>query len=163
MIALGVQAAKIGRRLGLRLPVYPVKGYSVTLPLGTEPPLHGGVDETTLTAFLPIGARLRLTSIAEFSGYDTAHKPRDFEPMLNTARELFPGGADWSKPTYWAGLRPMTPEGTPILGRAKQRNVFLNVGHGHMGWTMACGSARIVADELSGRIPEIDTVGMTLA
>jgi D-amino-acid dehydrogenase len=83
--------------------------------------------------------------------------------MLQAGRELFPEGADYSQPTFWAGLRPMTPEGTPIMGRSKHRNLFLNVGHGHMGWTMSCGSARIVTDLILGRVPDIDLTGMTLA
>ena len=162
VLALGTGAAKLGGHLGLRLPIYPIKGYSVTFPLGDEPPLHGGVDEETLTAFCPMGDRLRLTSTAEFAGYDTSHRPGDFAAMIESARQLFPRGADWSRPRYWAGLRPMTPEGTPIMGRARHENLYVNVGHGHMGWTMACGSARIVADLVRGERAEIDTVGMTL-
>ena len=163
VLALGTGSARLARGLGLRLPIYPIKGYSVTFPLADEPPAHGGVDEESLTAFCPMGDRLRLTSTAEFAGYDTSHQPRDFDAMIASAQELFPRAADWSKPSYWAGLRPMTPEGTPIMGRGKQRNVYLNAGHGHMGWTMACGSARIVADVLRGELPAIDTRGMTLA
>jgi D-amino-acid dehydrogenase len=83
--------------------------------------------------------------------------------MLRAARQLFPNGADWSQPDYWAGLRPMTPENTPILGASRHRNLFLNTGHGHMGWTMACGTAQIVADLMDGRKPAIDITGMTLA
>ncbi len=82
--------------------------------------------------------------------------------MLAAAKELFPRGGDHERPTYWAGLRPMTPEGTPLLGRGRHRNLFYNCGHGHMGWTMACGSARIVADLIAARPPEIDLAGLTL-
>ena len=163
VLALGTGSARLARGLGLRLPIYPIKGYSVTFPLADEPPAHGGVDEESLTAFCPMGDRLRLTSTAEFAGYDTSHQPRDFDAMIASAQELFPRAADWSKPSYWAGLRPMTPEGTPIMGRGAQRNVYLNAGHGHMGWTMACGSARIVADLLGGERAAIDTHGMTVA
>jgi D-amino-acid dehydrogenase len=81
--------------------------------------------------------------------------------MLRIANELFPNAADYDKPDYWAGLRPMTPEGTPILGRARYRNLFLNTGHGHIGWTMSCGSARVLADLVAGREPGIDLTGMT--
>ncbi len=163
VLALGTASARLGRRLGLRLPIYPIKGYSVTFPLGEEPPAHGGVDEQSLTAFCPMGDRLRLTSTAEFAGYDTSHEPGDFDAMIASAQALLPRAADWSRPSYWAGLRPMTPEGTPIMGHGAQRNLYLNAGHGHMGWTMACGSARIVADIVRGERAAIDLRGMTLA
>jgi D-amino-acid dehydrogenase len=129
---------------------------------GHQPPTVGGVDENNLVAWARFGDRLRLTSTAEFAGYDTSHRPSDFEAMLLSARNLFPNGADWSQPFFWAGLRPMTPEGAPILGTSPIANLWLNAGHGHMGWTMAAGSARIVADMIFGKKPEIDTTGMTL-
>ena len=110
-----------------------------------------------------MGDRLRITATAEFSGYDTSHKPSDFNYMLSVARGLFPEGGDFSQPDYWAGLRPMTPEGTPIFGRGKYRNLWFNTGQGHMGWTMSCGSARIIADMMADRTPEIDLTGMKLA
>jgi D-amino-acid dehydrogenase len=162
VLALGSYSPIIGRKLGLTLPVYPVKGYSVTLPTeglnGT--PEIGGVDENNLVAWCKMGERFRLTSTAEFSGYDTSHTPARFSAMLRTARDLFPQGADYDRPSYWACLRPMTPEGTPIFGRGRHRNLWINTGQGHMGWTMACGSARITADLMAGRNPEIDTAGM---
>jgi len=162
VLALGSYSPIIGRKLGLALPVYPVKGYSVTLPTegrnGT--PEIGGVDENNLVAWCKMGQRLRLTSTAEFSGYDTSHTPARFAAMLRTARDLFPQGAEYDRPSYWACLRPMTPEGTPIFGRGRHRNLWINTGQGHMGWTMACGSARITADLMAGRDPEIDTAGM---
>ncbi len=164
VLALGCQSPVLARRIGLKLPIYPVKGYSVTLPIGgrNNPPSIGGVDEDNLIAYCPMGERLRITATAEFAGYDTSHSPADFTGMLATARDLFPNGGDWDRPQYWAGLRPMTPEGTPIFGRARLDNLFLNTGHGHMGWTMACGSGRILADLIAGRSPEIDLAGMTL-
>ncbi|HVL55513.1 MAG TPA: D-amino acid dehydrogenase [Burkholderiaceae bacterium] len=164
VLALGCYAPQIARPLGYRLPVYPVKGYSLTLPVsdGHAPPALGGVDENNLVAWARFGNRLRFTATAEFAGYDTSHSPADFEHMMGVAKKLFPNGADYSRPQYWACLRPMTPEGTPILGRTRHRNFYLNSGHGHMGWTMACGTARIVADVMLGRSPEIDLEGMTL-
>ncbi len=164
VLALGSYAPLLARRLGYRLPVYPVKGYSLTLPVGPEhrPPTLGGVDENNLVAWARLGDRLRFTATAEFSGYDTAHEPADFDDMLRAARDLFPDGADYARPSYWSCLRPMTPEGTPILGSTRHRNLFLNAGHGHMGWTMACGTARIVADIMDRRQPGIDIEGMTL-
>ncbi len=164
VLALGCESARVGRRLGLRLPIYPVKGYSVTMPVRDQdvPIRFGGVDEDNLVAYCPMGDRLRLTSTAEFAGYDTSYQRADFDAMLAAARSLFPDAADWSAPTFWAGLRPMTPEGTPILGLGKQSNLFLCTGHGHMGWTMASGTARITADLIAGRQPAISLEGMTL-
>lgn len=164
VLALGSYSPFVARPLGYRLPIYPVKGYSVTLPIDErhEPPTLGGVQENQLVAWARFGQRLRLTATAEFSGFDTTHEPADFAHMLQTAKQLFPNGADYTKPSYWAGLRPMTPEGTPIIGATRHRNLFLNTGHGHMGWTMSCGTAKIVADLIHGRSPDIDITGMTL-
>ncbi len=152
------------RGLGVRLPIYPVKGYSVTVP--TEgyngAPRLPGVDEEYLVAFARFGERLRLTGTAEFAGYDTSHQPADFALLLKVARELFPGGADYARPDYWACLRPMTPDGPPVFGRGRHRNLYFNTGHGHIGWTMACGSGRVTADLIDGREPDIDLTGMTV-
>ena len=98
-----------------------------------------------------MGERLRITSTAEFSGYDRGHRPQDVRAMLSAAGELFPEAADYSQPQYWAGLRPMTPGTTPIMGPARYRNLLINTGHGHIGWTMSCGSAKVTADLLAGR------------
>jgi len=164
VLALGSHSPRLARPLGYRLPVYPVKGYSVTFPAGPDhrPPDVGGVDENNLVAWARFGDRLRFTATAEICGYDTGHRPDDFAHMLQAGRELFPDGADYAQPSYWAGLRPMTPEGLPILGRSRHRNLYLNTGHGHMGWTMACGTAQIVADLMAGRPPQHDLTGMTL-
>jgi D-amino-acid dehydrogenase len=165
VLALGSYSPFLGRKLGYRLPVYPVKGYSVTLPIerGHTPPDLGGVDEQHLVAWARFGDRLRFTATAEFAGYDTRHTPADFTHMLAAARGLFPNGADYGRPSYWAGLRPMTPEGTPIIGATRHRNLFINTGHGHMGWTMSCGTARVLADIMQGRKPELDLTGLTLS
>lgn len=164
VLALGSFSPLLVRRIGLGLPVYPVKGYSLTLPTdgGAGVPHVGGVDEGNLTAFARMGDRLRLTATADFTGYDTGHKPADFAHMLGIARDLFPTGIDYAQPGYWACLRPMTPDGPPILGASPVKNLTLNTGHGHMGWTMAAGSARIVADLIEGKTPEIDMTGLTL-
>ena len=165
VLALGCQSAAMAKRLGVSLPIYPIKGYSVTLPVAgrNSPPRVGGVDEENLVAYAPMGDRLRITATADFAGYDKRHTPADFRTMLAAARDLFPGAADYSRPSYWAGLRPMTPEGTPIFGRARHRNLFFNTGHGHMGWPMACGSGRVTADLIAGRTPAIPLDGMQLA
>jgi D-amino-acid dehydrogenase len=152
------------RGLAERVPVYPVKGYSLTLPVdgANNPPTVGGIDEDNLCAYVRIGNRLRATSVAEFAGYDTSHQPSDFDHILRSLRDLLPNAADYGRPQYWACLRPMTPEGTPILGRGGLRNLFYNTGHGHMGWTMAAGTARLTADLVSGREPDLPLEGLTL-
>ncbi|WP_439814867.1 D-amino acid dehydrogenase [Zavarzinia sp. CC-PAN008] len=162
VLALGVYSPHLARSLGLNLPVYPIKGYSITLPIGPQhtPPRLGGMDEHYLISWARYGDRLRAAAVAEFAGYDTSFKPSDFETCLTSMRELFPNGADHAKPQYWAGLRPMTPGGQPILGVGPVRNVVINTGHGSMGWTMGPGSATITADLIAGRRPAIRLDGM---
>ncbi|MBL8698928.1 MAG: D-amino acid dehydrogenase [Alphaproteobacteria bacterium] len=165
VMALGCYAPIEARRIGVTLPIYPVKGYALTLKVGGRngAPRLSGVDEQNLVAWSRLGDRLRLTATAEFAGYDTSHRPADFAHMLSVARGLFPGGADFDDPFYWAGLRPMTPKGTPILGQARHRNLWFNTGLGHMGWTMSHGTARVTADLIAGRAPGVDLTGMRLA
>ncbi len=154
VLCLGVYSPHLVESIGLHLPIYPVKGYSVTVPandLATAPRI-GGVDEENLLAYCPMGERLRLTATAEIAGYSTRHQPSDFNVMLARARELFGERLGTSGIEYWAGLRPMTPTGLPIVDRSPIDNLFLNTGHGHMGWTMANGCARMAAD-LVGQKP----------
>ena len=164
VLSLGVGSPAVARTAGLSLPIYPAKGYSSTFPLrsGGLAPTVPGVDEQWLVGWSRLGDRLRLTSTAEFTGYDWGWTPRDFSNILRLARDLFPDAADYDRGQYRACLRPMTPEGPPILGLARHRNLFLNCGHGHMGWTMACGTARIVADLMTDRMPELDLEGLTV-
>jgi D-amino-acid dehydrogenase len=164
VLCLGVHSPHLARSIGQDLPIYPVKGYSVTFPVSgrNNPPSISGVDEENLIAYCPLGDRLRVTATAEFSGYGRAHSPKDFRYMMEQMTKLFPDGADYSKPDYWAGLRPMTPEGTPILGRGRHANLWYNAGLGHMGWTMSHGTARITADLIAGRGAEIPLEGMTV-
>lgn len=163
VLSLGVYSPHLARPLGHDLPIYPVKGYALTAPVAgrNNPPSIGGVDEELLVAYAPYGDRVRVTATAEFSGYDRAHRPRDFRTMLASMRSLYPDGADWSKAEFWAGLRPMTPEGTPILGASRFRNLWFNTGQGHMGWTMSHGAARLTADLIAGKPPAIPLEGMT--
>lgn len=160
VVAMGADSALLGRKIGVDLPIYPVKGYSVTVPVRNGGPTLGGVDEDKLIAYSRLGNRLRLACRAEFAGYDRSHKPEDFKALRSAADELFPGSVDFAKAEYWAGLRPMTPTSVPILGRARYENLYLDCGHGHVGWTMACGSGRFVADIVAGRKPEIDPEGL---
>ena len=163
VMALGSYAPFFARRLGIDLPVYPVKGYALTMPI-KDPhaaPRLPGIDENFLVAYTPMGDRIRMTATAEFTGYDTSHKPADFNTAKEVAENLFPGAGDFSRASYWAGLRPMTPEGTPRIGPTRYRNLYLNAGQGHMGWTMSHGSARVLADMIAGKQPAIDTTGLT--
>ena len=164
VLALGVGAPIVARTVGVSLPIYPAKGYSSTFPLksGGLAPVISGVDEQWLVGWSRLGDRLRLTSTAEFAGYDWGWTPRDFNNILRLARDLFPDAADYDRGQYRACLRPMTPDGPPILGLGRYRNLFFNCGHGHMGWTMACGTARIVTDLMTGRMPDLDIAGLAI-
>ena len=165
VLSLGVYSPHVAHQLGIHLPIYPVKGYSMTIPIAgrNNAPKIGGIDEESLVAYSPMGDRLRVTATAEFSGYGRDHKPSDFRHMTNVIKGLFPDGADYARTEYWAGLRPMTPEGTPILGNTRFSNLWMNTGQGHMGWTMSHGASRIVADLIAGKEPAIALDGMTLA
>jgi len=162
VLALGVYSPIIARTVGVRLPIYPAKGYSSTFPLrpGGRAPTVPAVDEQWLVAWSRMGDRLRLTSTAEFTGYDMSWSPRNFANIRQLAGDLFPDAVDYDRGEYRACLRPMTPAGAPILGAGRLKNLFFNTGHGHTGWTMACGSSRIVVDLMLGRAPEIDLEGL---
>ena len=163
VLALGSESPLIARKIGLTLPVYPIKGYSLTIPVGNrlKPPTIASVDEHNLVAISRFGDRIRVTATAEFAGYDTSHKPTDFAFMKRVTESLYPEGADYQRSEMWAGLRPMTPTNLPLFGRRKYQNLFLNTGHGHIGWTMSHGSARIVADLIAGWTPGIPMEGLT--
>ena len=162
VMAAGNQSPILARMLGVSLPIYPIKGYSLTIPIGNHraPPTVGAVDERNLVAVSRFGDRIRVTATAEFAGYDTKHQPSDFTHMLSVVRELYPDGADYDRAEMWAGLRPMTPDNLPILGRRRHRNMFYNTGHGHIGWTMSHGTARITADLIAGRTPAMSMEGI---
>lgn len=162
VLALGVNSPIVARTAGVSLPVYPAKGYSSTFPLrpGALAPTVPCVDEQWLVAWSRMGDRLRLTSTAEFTGYDWSWRPENFANIRQLAGDLFPDAVDFSRGEYRACLRPMTPAGAPFLGAGRHDNLFFNTGHGHMGWTMACGSGRVVADLILGRAPEIDLKGL---
>ncbi len=162
VLALGVGAPLVARTIGVRLGIYPAKGYSSTFPIRADglAPTVPGVDEQWLVGWSRQGDRLRLTSTAEFAGYDRSWAPRDFNNILRLARDLFPTAADWEGGEFRACLRPMTPDGPPVLGPGRHRNLHFNAGHGHMGWTMAFGTARIVTDLIAGRKPDHELDGL---
>ncbi len=142
VLALGSHSPQLARRLGIRLPIYPIKGYSLTIPIGNRPrpPTIASVDEHNLVAISRFGDRIRVTATAEFAGYDTGHRPSDFAFMKGVTQHLYPEGGDYDRAEMWAGLRPMTPSNLPIVGQRHYRNLWINAGHGHMGWT--CRMAR---------------------
>ncbi len=165
VLALGADSPLLAGQLGLDLPIYPIKGYSLTIPIGNHraPPTVAAIDEHNLVAISNFGDRLRVTATAEFAGYDTSHKPSDFAFMKRVTEELYPDGADYERAEMWAGLRPMTPTNLPLFGRRRYGNLYLNTGHGHIGWTMSHGSARITADLIAGRRPAIAMDGLVAA
>ena len=162
--AMGSFAPRVLNPIGLRLPVYPVKGYSVTLPVTDDAfaPQSTIMDETHKVAITRLGDRIRVAGTAEIAGYDGRLGPHATDTVRYVINDLFPKGGDIEKFEGWTGLRPMTPDGTPVLGKTPYSNLFLNTGHGTLGWTMACGSGRAVADAVLGRTPEIDFDGLTL-
>jgi D-amino-acid dehydrogenase len=148
VLALGVNSPFLSRTAGHLLPVYPVKGYSLTVPIADEraAPTIPGTDEATRLAWSRMGGELRISSTAELAGYDRTWTKDHFHRILAAAHELFPGAARWQEARMRSCLRPVTPAGPPIVGRSKLPNLFYNTGHGHLGWTMACGSSRMLAD-----------------
>lgn len=163
--AMGSYAVNVLDPIGIRLPVYPVKGYSVTLPVTNDAcaPQSTIMDETYKVAVTRLGDRIRVAGTAEIAGYSNRLGPHATDTVKHVINDLFPNGGDISKAEGWTGLRPMTPDGTPVLGATKFNNLFLNTGHGTLGWTMACGSGRAVADVVLGNKPEIDFDGLTAA
>ncbi len=163
--AMGSYAPMVLKTVGIRIPVYPVKGYSVTLPVidDAAAPQSTIMDETHKVAITRLGDRIRVAGTAEIAGYSGRLGPHATDTVKHVIGDLFPGGGDLEKAEGWTGLRPMTPDGTPVMGPTKFPNLFLNTGHGTLGWTMACGSGRAVADLVMGRAPEIDFDGLTAA
>ena len=163
--AMGAFTPRLLRPLGLRLPIYPVKGYSLTLPV-TDPeqaPVSTVMDETFKVALTRLGDRIRVGGTAELAGFSDALRAPRRATLERCVRDLFPNGGDLAAATFWTGLRPMTPDGTPIVGATRYGNLYTNTGHGTLGWTMACGSGRMLADLMSGRAPDIDHSDLALA
>lgn len=165
VVALGNASAALLGPLGIKLPIYPVKGYSITFPAGrwNRAPVVPFVDDARKIGIVRIGDRVRIAGTAEFTGHDGSLNPKRVANLRELFFETFPDYPDRSAGEAWTGLRPMTPDGIPYLGPTPIRGLFLNTGHGHLGWTMSCGSAKAVTDLVMGRQPEIDVAGMTLA
>jgi len=157
VLAMGSYSRDLLLSSGLDIPVYPVKGYSLTIPIRDEAlaPVSTVLDETYKIALTRLGDRIRVGGLAEIAGYDLTLNPRRRATLAKSVGELFGGSGDPDKALFWTGLRPMTPDGTPIVGATPVPNLFLNTGHGTLGWTMSAGSGRLVADLISGRTPDI--------
>ncbi len=163
--AMGPYAPILLKTIGIRLPIYPIKGYSITLPI-TDPdfaPQSTIMDETFKVGVTRLGDRIRVAGQAEIIGYNQKLGRHSTDAVRHVVTDMFPKGGDVSKAEGWTGLRPMTPDGTPVLGPTRYDNLFLNTGHGTLGWTMSCGSARVVADMVMEKTPEIDMDGLTAA
>ncbi|WP_175963718.1 D-amino acid dehydrogenase [Burkholderia pyrrocinia] len=156
VVALGSYSTSFISNL-MKIPVYPLKGYSITAPIVNEAaaPVSTVLDETYKIAITRFDQRIRVGGMAEIVGFDKNLRAARRETLEMCVNDLFPGGGDTSKATFWTGLRPMTPDGTPIVGRTPVSNLFLNTGHGTLGWTMSCGSGQLLADLISGKKPAI--------
>lgn len=157
VVALGSYTPLLLRPLGISIAVYPVKGYSITLPLadGDAAPHLSLSDDSHKLVFSRFAGRLRVAGTAELNGYDTSLNVARCEALLRRTRQLFPRIDVRAEPQYWTGLRPATPSNQPLIGRTRFPDLYLNTGHGTLGWTMACGSGRVLADVIGGRVPEI--------
>ncbi len=165
VVALGSHSTALLAPLGIRLPVYPVKGYSLTLPVEDEAgaPVSTVMDETYKVAITRLGDRIRVGGTAELAGFSLKLRQPRRDTLEYSVTDLFPRGGDARKASFWTGLRPMTPDGTPVVGPTRFRNLHLNTGHGTLGWTMACGSGRLIADLVTGRKPAIEHGDLALA
>lgn len=158
VLAMGAFSAPLAAPLGLRLPVYPAKGYSVTMPVKDESMAHqvSLTDDEYKLVFSRLGQRLRIAGTAELNGYNRDLNPVRCAAIVRRVEELFPGAGDATQASYWSGLRPATPGNVPLIGATRLPNLFLNTGHGTLGWTHACGSGKSVARIVSGLAPELD-------
>ena len=165
VVALGSFSARLVRPLGLGLPVYPVKGYSITAPIidPDRAPVSTLLDETYKVAITRLGDRIRVGGMAEISGYNNALPERRRQTLIRSVGSLFPGAGDLEAASFWSGLRPMTPDSTPVVGASPVEGLWFNTGHGTLGWTMACGSGQVISDLISGRAPAIETKDLSIA
>jgi D-amino-acid dehydrogenase len=165
VMALGSWSPRLLRSVGISIPVYPVKGYSITVPIAdpAAAPVSTVMDESYKVAITRLGDRIRVGGTAEISGYSNQLYPARRATLDHSLTDLFPRGGSLGDATFWSGLRPMTPDGPPVIGATRYANLLLNTGHGTLGWTMACGSGRVLADLLSGRKPEIDTTELAMS
>jgi D-amino-acid dehydrogenase len=164
VVALASYSPLLLAPIGLRIPVYPVKGYSITVPIrdAAGAPESTVMDEMHKVAVTRLGDRIRVGGTAELAGYTLRLHEARRKTLAHVVEDLFPGGGDVARAEFWCGLRPMTPDGTPIVGPTPIGNLFLATGHGTLGWTMAAGTARVIADVVSRRSTGIDLEGLTI-
>ena len=164
LVALGSYSPLLLKNVGIRIPVYPVKGYSITVPItdASGAPESTVMDESHKVAVTRLGDRIRVGGTAELAGYSLKLHEARRQTLEHVVTDLFPRGGDVSRAEFWCGLRPMTPDGTPVVGATRLPNLYLATGHGTLGWTMAAGTGRVIADVISGRKPGIDMSGLTL-
>ncbi|TCS64112.1 D-amino acid dehydrogenase [Varunaivibrio sulfuroxidans] len=162
VLSLGSYSRKIAQDMGLNLPIYPAKGYSVSIPIENDEgaPMVSITDDAHKLVLSRLGGIFRIAGTAEFAGYDTTIDPVRARQTLDAGLHLFPRAGSRDRGEYWTGLRPVTPDSVPLLGRSPIENLYLNTGHGTLGWTMAAGSGRVIADLIGGRRPEIDLTGL---
>jgi D-amino-acid dehydrogenase len=169
VVALGSYSRELMQALQIDIPVYPVKGYSLTIPVinAGASPVSTVMDETYKVAITRFDERIRVGGMAELAGFDLSLNPKRRETLEMVVNSLFPDAGDVINASFWTGLRPMTPDGTPIIGRASQQsglsNLWLNTGHGTLGWTMACGSGQVLADLVADLKPAIRSDDLNLA
>jgi D-amino-acid dehydrogenase len=165
LLALGSYSPKLLAPLGLKIPVYPVKGYSITVPIADPmaAPVSTVMDETFKIAITRLGDRIRVGGTAEIAGYDLSLHEERKQTLLHSVRDLYPDAGRYEEAKFWTGLRPMTPDGTPIIGPTKFSRLFLNTGHGTLGWTMSCGSGKLAADLVGGQRPNIEYADLAMA
>jgi D-amino-acid dehydrogenase len=164
LVATGSYSPQLLAPLGIKLPVYPVKGYSITASITDESkaPVSTLLDERYKVAITRLGDRIRVGGMAELAGYSKALPAARRETLVHSVGSLFPDAGDLANASFWSGLRPMTPDGSPVIGCTDIPNLFLNTGHGTLGWTMSCGSAHIIADIIGGNRPVIETADLAI-
>jgi D-amino-acid dehydrogenase len=164
VMALGSYSPLMLKPIGIDIPVYPVKGYSLTLPIevADRAPLSTIMDETHKVAVTRLGNRIRAAGTAELTCYSLALDDKRRRTVAHVLNDLFPGAGNVAQAEFWTGLRPMTPDGTPVVGPTPYANLYLNTGHGTLGWTMSCGSARLLSDVINHRQTDIEVDGLTM-
>ncbi|RJG01104.1 D-amino acid dehydrogenase [Noviherbaspirillum sedimenti] len=165
VVAAGIDSARLLAPLGIRLPLYPVKGYSATAAIRNfdEAPHAALMDESYKVAITRMGSRVRIAGLAELGTVSTDLHEGAMRTLAKVGEDWFPDAANYNNASFWSGIRPMLPDGPPVLGATPVRNLYVNIGHGSAGWAMAAGCGMVLADIVSGRTPDIDMEGLTLA
>jgi len=163
VVCLGSFSPIVLKQISIRMPIYPLKGYSITIPTSgySGAPKVALHESSRRVVMSRLGERLRVAGTAELTGYDNTITPARIKALIDVTKNIFPNCGDFGKAKHWAGLRPMTPDCLPILGTTSYDNLYINTGHGSTGWTYACGSGQVMADIISGVKPEINLSGLT--